>query len=226
MILDIIILVIIAALAFIGLSRGAIKTLFNLLGLILSMVLSFILGNLVSAWIYSTFFKRGIIDNINATIEQEGAVNAVQSIINSIPNYIYNALSETGVTKETLLKNTQAVANDAQASVANSLEGVIGPLITTIISFFVIIVLFILLMILVKFLARILHTVFQLPLLHTINRTLGLFLGFAEGLAVVYLLVLLAKIILPYMNDDFFINQQLINESMIFKSLYDFNLFL
>ncbi len=226
MVLDIIVLVIIVSLAIFGLSRGAIKTLLNLVGLILAIILSFVLGNVASSWIYTTFFKPNILDSINATIEQEGAVNAVESIINSIPEYIYNALSGTGVTKQSLLADTQAVANDAQASVANSLESVIGPLITAIISFFVIIVLFIILMIAIKFLVRIINTVFQLPLLHTINRALGLILGLGEGLAVAYLLIMLAKIIMPYMGDDFFINPNTINESIIFKSLYQFNLFL
>ena len=225
MILDIIVLVIIIALTVLGMSRGAFKTLFNLIGVVLAIILSFIFGNIASNWIYVTFFKPNIINSFNATIEQEGAVKAVESIVNSIPDYIYNALSGSGVTKESLLADTKAVADNAQASVANSLEKVISPVITAIISFFVIIVLFILLMVLIKFFVRILNTVFQLPLLHTINRMFGLFLGLAEGLAVVYLLVMLAKIIMPYMGDEFFINYSLINESMIFKWFFQLKLF-
>lgn len=225
MILDIIILVIIIALAVLGMSRGFFKTLFNLIGVVLAIILSFVFGNLASNWIYTAFFKPNILNSINATIEQEDTAQAVESIINSIPDFIYNALSGTGVTKESLLTDTQAVADNAQASVANSLEKVIGPLITAIISFFVIIIFFILLMILIKFFVRIINTVFQLPLLHTINRVFGLILGLGEGLAVVYLLVMLAKIIMPYMGDDFFINQTSINESMLFKCFLEFKLF-
>lgn len=226
MVLDIIVVAIIATLVIVGMCSGAIKTLFNLIGVLVAIIGAFILGNALSVWVYSTFFKPSILDGINSSIEQNGATQAIDNIINSIPDYIYNALSVTGVTKQSLLSDTQSMADTAQGSIAGSIEMVIGPIITSIISFFVIILLFLLLMIAIKFLVRIINLAFQLPILHTVNRALGAVLGFFEGVAVVYLLILLVKIILPSLGDEFFINRQMIDESVLFKAFYSFQLFM
>ncbi len=223
--LDLIIILIFVIFVLIGIKRGAIKTLLNLISVCLSVFLSSVLGSNISNWVYNVLFKNGIIQGVNNTLNQTDVADAVENAINSIPDVVYNALSVFGVTKESLLLQTEGAVNSTQSSIANVVEGVIRPILTSIISFFLIIILFILLLVLFKFLIRLINGIFELPVLHTFNRMLGGILGAVEGGAIVYMFVLLIKIILPFAGDDFFITQQMIEESIIFKTMYEINIF-
>lgn len=224
MILDIIIIAMFLLFVIIGLKRGAAKTLLNLVGIVLAVFLSANFGSLLSEWIYKGFFQKGITQSIHTAIEQ-GGTDAFNNAVNSLPDFIYSLLSCFGVSKDYLYSLTENASASSQSVISQTIEGVISPILTSIISFFVIIILFILLMVLFKLLIKMLLGVFELPVLHMLNRTLGGILGALEAVAIVYLLVILTKLIIPFSGNEFFITQQLINESVIFKAIFDLNIF-
>lgn len=225
MVLDIIIVAFFLIFVIIGIKSGAAKTLLKLVGTLLAVFLASSFGSVIAKWIYEGFFQKGIINSINTAIEQSGTGDALQSVANSLPDLVYNALSLLGISKESLISQTENAANASQATISQTFEGIISPVLTSIISFFVIIILFILLSVLFKFLIRLLLNVFELPVLHTVNRLLGGVLGALEGVAVVYLMILLIRLILPFAGDDFFITEQLINQSVLFKAMYNIDIF-
>lgn len=223
--LDLIIVLLFVLFLLIGIKRGAIKTLLNLVSVALSVFLSCVLGSNIAGWTYDVFFKNGIIQGVENTISQTGAADAVKKAINSIPDFIFNAISVFGVTKDSLLSETEGAVSSTQTGITNAIESVISPVLTSIISFFLIIILFILFIVLFKFLIRLINSLFELPILHMFNKALGGVLGIIEGAVFVFLFVVLIKIVLPFTGDDFFITQQMINESIIFKAMYDLNIF-
>lgn len=223
--LDLIIILLFVIFVLIGIKRGAIKTLLNLVSVWLAVFLSSVLGSGIAQWIYDVCFKNGITQGINNTLSQTGTAYTVENAIDSIPDFVFNALSAFGVTKDSLLSQTEGTVSSAQSSISNAVEGIISPILTSIISFFLIIILFILLLVLFKFLIKLISGLFELPVLHFFNKVLGGVLGAIEGVAFVYLLVVLIKIILPFTGEDFFITQLMIDESIIFKTLYDINIF-
>lgn len=223
--LDLIIILLFAVFVLIGIKRGAVKTLLNLAGTVLAVFLSTVLGSNIAQWMYDVFFKNGIIQSINNTLAETGAAQTVENAISSIPDAVFDALSIFGISKDSLLYQTENTVTSAQSSVSSVVEGVISPILTSIISFFLIIIFFILLLVLFKFLIKLINGIFNLPILHMFNKIFGGVLGVIEGAVIIYLLVLLVKIILPFTGEDFFITQQMINDSIIFKGMYNLNIF-
>lgn len=223
--LDLIIILLFIVFVIIGIKRGAIKTLLTLVSVWLSVFLSSVLGSNIAQWVYDAFFKNGIIEGVNNTLTQTGAADSVEKTLESIPDVVFNALSAFGITKDSLLSQTEGAVDSAQISVSNAVEGVISPILTSIISFFLIIILFILLIVLFKFILKLVNGLFELPILNMFNKAAGGVLGAIEGVALIYLFAVLIKIVLPFTGEDFFITQQMIDESIIFKTIYDINIF-
>ncbi len=225
MILDLIILAIILIFVIIGTARGAAKTLFNLIGLGLSVYLAAVLGPAAADWIYTVFFRGGIVSGLENAMGSVAQGASVTDALNALPDYVFSVLSPFGVTKESLTMQAATAAADSKAAAVNAVESVIKPALCAIISFFVIIILFILFIIIIKFIIRLVLKLFELPGLHFINRFFGLILGVFEGIIFAYLIVLLYGIISPLCADTSFVTPELIEQSIIFKSMYSFNIF-
>lgn len=225
MILDIIIIAFFLIFVIIGIKRGAARTLLNLVALGVSVFLASVFGSAFAQWIYNSFFQSGIVQSLNSAMTASGASDSLQSALDAIPDYVYSALSFAGITKDSLLSQTEHAASSSQTEIAQTIEGIISPVLTSIISFFTVIILFLLLMILLKFLIKFILNIFELPGLHMLNRMAGAVLGFAEGVIFTYLIIVLLKLVLPFAGEDFIITQQLINESIIFRAMYGLDIF-
>lgn len=225
MILDIIIIAILFLFVIIGTVKGGVKTIFSLAGLCLSVFFASLFGPSLSQWIYTVFFQKGIVNGVQSAVSGAVSGSATADIANALPDYVYSVLSTFGITKESFVQQASGIAADSQNAAVNAVEGLLKPVLCSIISFFVIIILFILFLIAMKLLTRLILRLFELPGLHLINGLFGCILGAAEGLVFVYLLVLLYKLISPFGTDVSFITPELIEQSVIFKSMFNLNIF-
>lgn len=175
----------------IGAFRGIIRSLLNLIGLVLNAFLSYWIARPLAQGIYDTFFKQALIEKVQAAIAQHGVNYAVDNALGAMPDWLANAvgLSEklSGQNFEQLVKGYE-LSNDQTLSMAQAVEKVIGPVVVAVIAIIAVFVLFMILMIIIKILIRLIIKAIDGPGLRTIDRVLGAVLGGVEGAVLVLFL--------------------------------------
>lgn len=217
MVLDIILLGIVAILVFLGIKRGIAKTLLNLLSIFFAGAVGCFLANIGSKWIYSTFIAPDVSDSVAKSFEQAG--NNTTGIIENMPDFTKGLLTFFGITDESLASSVNSGVNTAADAVTGVIENTIANAVISVLNIVLIIVLFLLLLIIFKLISRHLVKIFRVPVLKQINKFLGGALGLCEGLILCYIGIIICSIIVP-LNNDFIVSQELISQSVVFKSAY------
>lgn len=217
MVLDIILLVIVAVLILLGIHRGIAKTLLNLLSIFFAGVVGCFFANLGSKWIYTTFIAPDVNESIAKSFEQ--AQGNTISVIDNLPDFTKGLLTFFGVSDESLASSVNGGINAATGAVTSVLESTIANAVISILNIMLIIVLFLLLLIIFKFISKRLVKIFKIPVLKQINKFLGGALGLCEGLILCYIGIIICSIIVP-INSEFIVSQELISQSIVFKSVY------
>ena len=106
-------------------------------------------------------------------------------------------------------------------------EVAVKPIVVTIIEIIIFIIAFTLLMIIVKILSNIISkTINFVPLVGTANKILGGVLGLAQGAFIVLILTLIIKALVSITNNELtMFNSSTIEETYLFKLIYDLKLF-
>ena len=182
LIIDLVFIGIILIFAFIGLSRGFIKEIVSLIGVILALVVSFYLSRIFADFIFETFVKDTVVEKISETIVST-AENSVNGVVDVIPEYIVSAAKSMGFDITSSVNNN--IASDIEStatSVSTSIvEDVAGPLISGLISVVLFIILFIILKIVIGLIAKAL----KLPVIKSANNFLGFSVGLIRGVLTV-----------------------------------------
>ncbi len=213
MVLDIILLVIVAVLVFLGIHRGIAKTLFNLLSIFLAGVAGYFFANAGSKWIYTTFIAHDVNESIAQSFEQ--AQGNTVGIIDNLPDFTKGLLTFFNISDESIASSVNGGIN----ATASAIESTIASAVISILNIMLIIILFILLLIIFKFISKRLVKIFKIPVLKQINKFFGGVLGLCEGLILCYIGIIICSIIVP-INSEFIVSQELISQSVVFKSVY------
>ena len=165
---------------------------------------------MVSPSIEKTVIKV-IDDSVNNT-----SVVVTDTIWEKLPNFVANSAEKAGVTKETL--SGKLITGNSSAQIAENIaEDVFAPVATTVIKYIVTVLIFVVLLIVVKFLARLLNSIFKKSLLGGANALLGGVLGAIKGVIYAILFCLLVSLITNITKDNFFITNEMIENSTVFK---------
>ncbi len=70
-VIDIVLVVIVATVAYIGYKKGIVKMLMSLVTVVLSFGLSFVLSAPLARWFYSLFFEKGLSATVDAALESQ-----------------------------------------------------------------------------------------------------------------------------------------------------------
>ena len=221
LVLDIGILVFLVFFFFLGIRRGAAKTLVHILGTVAAITVSIWLGQYLAQWIYETFFQQQLIQNMSQQIMDTGGTQAqagIASALSVLPDFVIRLLPNFGIDTSALAQSVQSTADGA----AQGIEVVIAPVIVALLSLLVIIVLFLLLSVVVKLVAGAVGKVFQLPVLRSVDAILGAVLGLGQGLLVVALLVFFIKLLVPFLSDaPQVFNAQTVENTFLFRYFYN-----
>jgi uncharacterized membrane protein required for colicin V production len=205
---DILLVCVIVLCAFIGKTRGFIKTFFGFFGSLISFLFASFLAKPVGAWLGKTFFlspikayiMKSVSDQIGGSVEEAGLTGFLSAG--------EEFLSRFGVNTQLISSHAEEMGEEAVENTADSIAEYIGtPIADSIGSFVSFILLFILFLIGVRILVRILDLFSRLPGLNFSNRFLGLGVGLLQGLLVSVLISSALCIVAPgiqSVSGDFF----------------------
>ena len=93
MIIDIIIVAVILLFTVLGVWRGIARTLLNLVGMIVNMLLSRWLSNGLALWIYAAFIKPSVTASLEEQIMKNGFSEAVAKSLEAVPQWLDSIIS-------------------------------------------------------------------------------------------------------------------------------------
>ena len=210
MIIDIIIIALIALGVFFGYKKGLVGILIGVASLILSIILAFVLQGPVSEYLYSTpvgtSIESKVTEFVNDTLSSENNENVDSEDNTKKENDFFSKVIQDATNSEDTVK--EASKNITMFI----LKGItfIG--------------IFILVRIICYILQMILNIVFDLTILHSVNKFGGMAINLVATLLKLWILLAAIQLISSVVAIDFITN--LINQSYLTKLLYENNILL
>ncbi len=230
LIVDICLLLIVALFVWQSAKRGFLRTLTEVVGCILAVVISFSLASFAAEKFYDNAVKPGIVESVNSTVNgtsTQAIGEAIDKAWSSVPSFITTLLVGDGYDKQTVTEKIEESVKQGSESIGEAVtDNIIKPIVTAAISFILAIIIFALLMVLVRFISKKVGLIKKIPLVGTANAVLGGVFGFFKGLIIIYALVVLISILMPMCQNKLWIfNAEMIGKSYLFKMLYELSPF-
>ena len=220
MIIDIIIVAVILLFTVLGVWRGIARTLLNLVGMIVNMLLSRWLSNGLALWIYAAFIKPSVTASLEEQIMKNGFSEAVAKSLEAVPQWLDSIISSVfaplGIRYEDL-QNGMFIGKDQASSIANAIEEPLSRIIIAVLSMILMVVLFLVIMLIIKMIIRAILRAVHATGLSGINHFFGGILGFAEGFAFVFLAINIFYVIMTSASPGFKLDPQ--TYGVIFQTL-------
>lgn len=207
MIVDIILILIVLLFICIGAFRGFARTLLNLIGTVLNLVLSRFLSALLANWVYTAFIQPTVLSNLETSIVNNGFSEAVANSLKSVPEWLDTLLATVfaplGLTLEDLQKGVFIGDNQAR-QLAQVIEEPLGKLIIAVLSICLMLLLFFVFLVIIKLIIRAVLKLFDLPGISGINRFFGAVLGALEGIVLICIAINIFYVIMTSTDPNYF----------------------
>jgi len=184
--IDLIILGIIAWNLLLGVKRGLIVSIFNLIGFILAAYITKVVYPTVATVISNSPKVVELVDKFVAKRVDKTIENNAATTMDSA----FDVFKLPGIIKDSLVQSTQfqegtnALINDFNIAITNMFVNILINVIS-------IIIVFIIARVLISFIVRILDGIAELPLLRQVNKIAGLAFGAVAGILMVYFMFVL-----------------------------------
>lgn len=220
MIFDIVMLALLAAVAFLYARRGFVAGLVQLVGNLASLVGAVVLSQRAAPVLFETFFESGFINSVQSTITDQGTVN-VQQMIEKYAGFLPQGV------KESLTQSAGSLLGAGAPDLAVRLvDEVIAPLLTPIIAIVVFFVAFALCKLAVGFVVAVLTNFNRIPLVGGVNRLMGFFMGLMAGVVDLYLVLCAVWAVIVITGGSLaFLNDQALASSVAYTAFGRFNPF-
>ncbi len=184
-VIDLVLIFILISSIFDGRKKGFVKMILSIIATIISIFISNELAEPVAIWINKAFVHDRIAGSIENAISSSISGGA-QAIADSLPDYIVRAAEAGGISADGLLAGIGSSANAAeiaeQICIAAENAFIGGALIVVAFCIIYAISSFIL-----SFGVSAINRIFKLPVLRTLNKTLGGVLGGVKGIVIMFI---------------------------------------
>ena len=223
MILDIITVAVIILFIVIGSIRGAAKALFGAALSFFSYIAASWLARFFAAGIYGKLIEPVVFDSVSSSVEKLIS-GSVKEASQALPWWLEGAL---GLSGGSIVESAAKFTSDVPDNAARAVNSAVEPIITGMICIVLTVLFFVLLTCLGRaLLKKPLLSIFELPVISTLNRFAGGALGAVEGVIVVMMLAYLLRLLLPHFgNEVWYIDESTIYNSFIFYHFYSGNIF-
>ena len=219
-IFDLVLLALLALVAFAYARRGFAAGLVQFLGNLASLAGALVVSRRASPVLFETFFRGGFVTSIQNTITAEGAVD-VQQLIEKYAGFL-----PAGVKEELIRTAGTLVDSSATGLAARLVEEIIAPLLTPIIAIVIFFVAFALCKLAVALVVAVLTNVNRIPVMGTVNRSLGFVMGLLAGVVDLYLVLCAVWAVIVITGGSIeFLNDQALAQSVAYSAFSRFNPF-
>ncbi len=217
---DLIFVAIIIVAALVSAKHGFIRTLLELVGFVLAVVIAFSISTPIAEYTYDTFVGPGIVKSVDGFVE-ESTTQLSENVLNEIPADTKNIIEFFGITEE---KVSSVVLPEIDKGTANISEvistKILKPAITNVISTILKLILILILIPLFKLVAKLINKLFTFSFVGTLNKTLGGVLGVLKGVMFCVIICVVINFVLNIVQNGFWvITPENLEKSMVYSLL-------
>lgn len=188
-ILDIVLVAIFAAYVFFAAKKGFVRTLLELVAVVAAIFLSFQISPVVSQTVYDGFVEKQIVtaleEQISENVDALSVSEKANAVLDSIPDFAVSLASSAGVEISTIKEQISSQKFDSQNLAQSLVDKIAEPIVVGALTIIIFILLAVVLMVVLKIAAKYISKLFDIPLVKSVNRSLGGVLGAIKGVLVV-----------------------------------------
>ncbi len=220
-ILDIILIAVLVVTMLRYRKKGFIAGILDLVGNLAALAFAWIVSDKVSPGVFENFFKSGLITSTANTIQEQGTFN-ITHLLDTLSGILPQKLIES------ITLSTQDLLGSGAPDLAQQIvEKVIAPLVVPIITVVVFFATYALCKLLIAFLVATLTNINRIPLVGSVNRTLGMVTGlFAGTINILLILCLIWAIVAITSGSMPFLNDEILSGSWFYAAFSKYNPFL
>ena len=216
-IVDIIFLVIFGGIIVSSVIKGFFKSLFELVGTLVSLVFARALSEGLAPELFDTFIRKGAEAYLGSALGDVGTKDYVlqaQETLNSIPEALNGIMSLMGIDKQAILEKIQSADLGGANLVESLMANVVEPIATPVVQFILFVILAVVIGFVLKIAVKLLDGIIKkLPAVKQLNKGLGAIFGVFRGVIVVAILSMLLSIVASFIGNETFI--EFVNNSII-----------
>lgn len=219
-ILDIFLILIFGTVIITSMKKGFIKSLFDLCGTLVSVILARVLSQGFATQGYNIFVKKAAEAYLGSALGEIGTKDyalQAQEIINAIPDSLNGIMSLMNIDKQAIADKISQVNLGGDNLLETIMTNVVEPIGTAIVQLLLFVLLAVALGFVLKIVVKFLNSIIKkLPAIKQFNNVLGAVLGAIEGLIVVLIISTLIGIIASFIGNDRF--NEFVNSSFIIST--------
>lgn len=219
-ILDIFLILIFGTVIITSMKKGFIKSLFDLCGTLVSVILARVLSQGFATQGYNIFVKKAAEAYLGSALGEIGTKDyalQAQEIINAIPDSLNGIMSLMNIDKQAIADKISQVNLGGDNLLETIMTNVVEPIGTAIVQLLLFVLLAVALGFVLKIVVKFLNSIIKkLPAIKQFNSVLGAVLGAIEGLIVVLIISTLIGIIASFIGNDSF--NEFVNSSFIIST--------
>lgn len=186
---DAIILVIFLLFIILGVKRGFVRSVLDLVGTLAAMLVSMWFSGIAAQWVFSTFLQESLTRQIAEALQAAPAADAAEAVLSVVPEILRGGLEAFGITPDAINQAVAGTSGQAAAAVV----AVLSPMVVSVLRGLFALVLFVFLLVIFRILSGVICRIFRLPVLRQLDKGLGILLGVAQAALITVLLCFCAQ---------------------------------
>ncbi len=229
LILDIVLVLIVAAFVWGSARRGFVRTAIELVGWILMLYIAMSCSQPIADGVYDRFLSDTVeaktSEVVSASLSPSGG--SVEEVWEQLPTFLTAGAELMGVSKSQVISSMTSAVGEGKTAVSQQMvRSVVAPLCKGILRWIVVAAVFTLGMFIVRFVAAWLNRLLRFRMLGSLNRALGGLLGLLKGVLAVYLLCIVLSLLFCIHPSGFGpVNEEMLRSSYAYGFFSRFGLF-
>lgn len=186
---DAVIVVIFLLFIILGVKRGFVRSVLDLVGTLAAMLVSMWFSGIAAQWFFSTFLQESLTRQIAEALQSAPAADAAEAVLSVVPEILRGGLEAFGITSDAINQAVAGTSGQAAAAVV----AVLSPMVVSVLRGLFALVLFVFLLVIFRILSGVVCRIFRLPVLRQLDKGLGILLGVAQAALITVLLCFCAQ---------------------------------
>ena len=217
-IVDIFLILVFGTVIITSMKKGFFKSLFDLCGTIISIILARFLSEGFALQGYNIFVKKAAEAYLGSALGEAGTKDyalQAEEIINSIPDALNGIMSLMGIDKQAIIEKVSDVNLGGNNLIESIMTNVVEPVGTAVVQFVLFVLMAVALGFVLKAVVKFLNSIIKkLPAVKQFNSALGAVLGAVQGFVIVVIISTLIGIVASFIGNEAF-NEAVSNSVII-----------
>jgi uncharacterized membrane protein required for colicin V production len=201
LVIDAILILILVATILDGRRKGFFKTVLSLVATAVSVLVAYEYSSVLAEWANEVFIQKVAVNTLADSISSH-LNSGTQAVIEAIPDFAVKAAEASGVSISSLISHVGSSVDSVEAA-GQIYSGIYSIVIFPVLSVLAFIVLFAITNAVLSLGIKLINNIFRLPVLKSLNKTLGGVLGAVKGIVIIGILGVVLVMVSPILPEEF-----------------------